>query len=194
MNKNLIYAIVGVVVVLGAVAFILHGSSSAPTAGTPDTSATNTGAVPAPTTAAPGTASSMTLQSLLSLGSAQKCTFTDATSATASSEGTVYVSSGKFRGDFTSVVAGKNIMSHMIVSANDAYVWTDLTPGGFKMALATIEKQQAPGANQGFDPNKKVNYSCSPWTVDAKVFALPTGIQFSNMTNILPNPPAPKTK
>jgi hypothetical protein len=134
----------------------------------------------------------MTLQGLLSLGSSQKCTFTDATSITASSEGTVYVAQGKLRGDFTSVVSGTTIKSHMIVLGDTSYTWTDTTKEGSKMALATIENQQAPGPNQGFNPNKKVNYSCVGWLTDASVFALPAGIQFSNLTNILPNPPTPK--
>ena len=134
----------------------------------------------------------MTLRGLLSLGSSQKCTFTDATNPTASSEGTVYVAQGQLRGDFTSVVSGVAIESHMIVLGSTSYEWTDAATGGFKMALATIENQQAPGPNQGFNPNKSVDYSCTGWSTNASVFALPVGIQFSNMTNILPTPPLSK--
>jgi hypothetical protein len=72
-----------------------------------------------------------------------------------------------------------------------SYTWTDATKTGSKMALATIEKQQAPGPNQGFDPNKKVNYSCVPWSTNASMFALPAGIQFNDFSNILPNPSKP---
>lgn len=179
--------LIAVVVVAAAAMFIFYKPSSTPgtsqTAGTPGAPGT---------TPPPSSASGMTLKGLLALGSSQKCTFTDATSLTASSEGTVYVAQGQLRGDFTSVVSGKAIGSHMIILGNTSYVWTDATKEGVKMALATTENQQGPGPNQGFDPNKKVNYSCSNWTTNASVFALPAGITFSDMTNILPNSPLPK--
>jgi len=190
MNKNLIYVIIAVVVIVVVATFVFYKPSSMPgvyqTPGTSEASGTS-GATPSPSSA-----NGMTLKGLLSLGSSQKCTFVDATSPTASSEGTVYVAQGQLRGDFTSVVAGTTIKSHMIIVGNTSYTWTDAAKVGSKMALATIEQQQAPGPNQGFDPNKSVNYSCAYWPTDMNVFALPAGIQFSNMTNILPNPPTPK--
>lgn len=176
--------VIAIVVVAAAAAiFAFYKPSSVP--GTSQTPGTPGSTPP------PSSITGMTLKGLLSLGYSQKCTFIDATSLTASSEGTIYVAQGRVRGDFTSVVSGKPILSHMIVLDDTSYVWTDATTGGFKMALATIEKQQAPGPNQGFDPNKKVNYSCTNWSTDVSVFALPAGIQFSDMTNILPNPPMP---
>src|ERR1035437_9338850 len=59
------------------------------------------------------------LKDLLSKGIAQSCTF-----SSDASSGTVYVSSGKVRGDFGTTVDGNVTKSHMIVDGNTSYIWT----------------------------------------------------------------------
>ncbi len=130
------------------------------------------------------TTSVNSLKDLLAKGIAQSCTFSsDAES------GTVYVSGGKTRGDFSSVTEGKTVLSHMIVDGNTSYLWTDGQNTGFKMsfdpnaaASATPGTAGTTGSTGSFDANANMNYKCSSWFADASKFALPAGVTFTSFS------------
>lgn len=121
------------------------------------------------------------LADLLGRGGDWQCTFTSE-SDVANSSGTVYVSGAKLRGDFASVVPQLNqtIDSHMIQSDGYVYVWTSLTPQGFK-AKTTIGTPDGTTQfqGQGVDINQQYNYNCAPWAVDGSKFELPAGVTFA---------------
>lgn len=167
MNKNLIYGVVGAVVILVLGYFIISNTSS--------------GQNPngAPTIQTEG-ASSGTLASLMSMGSV-KCDVTN-TQAGAQSSGTVYVGGGKMRGDFTSQTSAGAVTSHMISDGTNVYVWSSAMPQGIKMTVAATAK---PGNAQATMYNQNVSYTCSPWSVDASQFILPAGVTFSDMTSMM---------
>jgi hypothetical protein len=124
-----------------------------------------------------------TLKSLIAYQGTQKCTFENAT-ANSNSSGTVYVSNGQMRGDFTSTVQGRAFDSHMIVKGNTSYVWGSSMPGGFKMSFDSLEAPSANASASGsIDPNAPVNYSCGAWNADESVFELPASVQFQDLTN-----------
>ena len=158
-NKTL--WIVGIVIIIAAVAyFLMRGEGASTTL----------------TTLEPGTsgASEQSLTELLAAGTSQTCTFTQA-----DGEGTVYVAGGKMRGNFTSLADGKTMISHMISDGTTAYTWVDGMPAGFKMMM---NAQQASGQQQGtVDVNQKLAYTCSPWTADANAFTPPAGMQFNDL-------------
>lgn len=116
------------------------------------------------------------IKGLLASGRSLKCTFADVTEA-ATTNGTVYVSGGKMRGDFSAAVDEVGTMhSHMISDGEYMHVWMDTMKQGFKMKVSgttTTQTSQAP------DINKELKYECNPWSADASLFALPAHITFS---------------
>jgi hypothetical protein len=122
-----------------------------------------------------------TLKSLLSSGKSQKCEYVNKTEATSVS-GTVYISNGKMKGDFTTVSGENKITGHMIVNSGYSYVWTDMmTKRGIKMAINQQQQQPSgvPANNQALDMNKTFTYTCQGWTEDNTVFTPPSDISFS---------------
>lgn len=131
------------------------------------------------------------LKDLLSSGVAQKCTYST-TDEKGTSEGTTYVSGGKMRGDFTSVITGKTEKTHMITDGKTNYIWVD----GEKTGLKTVvEPSSAPNptdvpvtqtetANGGVDINKPADYKCSTWIADGSLFSPPADVKFTDFSEM----------
>jgi len=129
-----------------------------------------------------------------SMAGSQKCTFSDQTS---NSSGTVYISSGKMRGDFQSADNGKTNSSHMINDGQYVYFWSDGQNNGYKMSLTTIKQQESqvttsPQSNsseqtpsQGVNMKQQSNYSCGPWSEDASMFTVPTNVTFTDYSSMM---------
>ena len=99
---------------------------------------------------------------------------------------------------------GKNLRSEMVMDMGGIennvfvlvkdgweYVWSknsaaDVAPMAMKMKFSGFEPQknpEAPPAQGGaMDANQKMNFSCTPWAVDASLFELPAGIEFHDFT------------
>lgn len=126
------------------------------------------------------------LRDLLTLNVAQQCTFSDD-----GNKGTTYISNGKVRGDFTTMVDGKSMEGHMIMSDNTNYFWTDASSTGFKMAIGETAESSMMGkgdvASESIDIDKKGNYSCSSWVATESTFALPSGIEFTDLSQMMQN-------
>ncbi len=168
-NKTVLYGVGALIVlVLGIAAWMMIG-----------------GSIPGPGSQTPQTQNT-TLKNLIAMGGSNKCTFTSSTQNT-QSEGTVYVSGGQMRGDFTSTAAGKTTLSHMIVKENMSYMWSDAMPQGIKMSFDAMATQSDANPQASVDPNAQVEYSCSSWGADASVFVLPTDVTFQDMSAIIPN-------
>lgn len=101
------------------------------------------------------------------------------------SEGTVYISDKKFRGDFTSKSTnGKGVISHAVSDGVYTYAWSSNNPTGVKIKL-DVTSPTASAITKSFNLDQKVGLNCSPWVVDVSKFAIPTNIQFTNLTNML---------
>jgi hypothetical protein len=179
MNKKtgiVIAVVILLLLLLGGGVFLMTKKSQTPTTKTEQPAAQNT---------TPETAQG-TLKSLLANGKSVKCSFDNSASDSAKSSGTVYVASGKMRGDFQVTSAETTTVSHMIVDSQNSYLWTDNSKQGFKFAV----NQQEPtgttsgtsGGSQGPDINQTVNYSCQDWSPDNSMFNLPSDITFSAFT------------
>ena len=173
MSRNLIVTIIVILVVVGAGGYYFMNR----TAVSPANPETQTPAV-SPTTAMEKTS----LKSFMSMAGTQKCDFTDAENG---SSGTVYLDSGKMRGDFSSNIDGKVTPSHMINDGQDIYIWMDDQTTGFKTSLTAIEEisnaQGMTGVNQTMDINRQVDYKCESWSADAVKFAVPVEVKFQDM-------------
>lgn len=127
-------------------------------------------------------ASPKTLQDLLGLSAAQKCTY---------SGGTVYVASGKMRGDFTNSDQGKTTTSHMIVMDKTSYVWTEGESNGLKMTFDESQQATASSSEGSEQPQEAANlekpqdYKCESWVADSSMFELPSGVEFTDMSSFM---------
>jgi hypothetical protein len=106
------------------------------------------------------------------------------------STGTVYLSSPKFRGDFTVTLDNQPTQTHLVSDGATMYMWSDGSDRGTKMKLdlEQIASSTASAQNQAVDLNKEVDIKCNPWTVDATKFTPPTTVQFTDLSSVLKNP------
>jgi len=106
---------------------------------------------------------------------------------------------GKFRSD--SMITAKsttmpgNTLAHSISDGTYAYTWssTDLKTG-YKISLkqATSSPAAATTSSQNTeDLSRKIDYNCRAWTVDNSKFALPAGVTFTDMDQMLNSLKAP---
>lgn len=167
MNTNAIIGIVVAIVVVGGGAWYLSSDSSG-TMGEGAENGTDEGGAGASTFAA-----------LVAGGGSRTCTVTMDTNGS-SSEGTVYISDGKVRGDFTSSVNGQSMTAHMIQADGYMYSWTDAVAQGVKVSLSQAQKSGTT-QNQGVDPNAQVDYDCSAWMADSGKFAVPSNVTFMEL-------------
>jgi len=130
------------------------------------------------------------LKDLFSSSKSQQCTFSDSSSG---SSGTVYMSNGKMRGDFSTTSSGQTMLSHMIVENDTSYVWTDASDQGVKLSYekatqltSATASAQAGSATMPISLDQKVSYQCSAWSVDPSLLTLPTTVKFNDFSSLIP--------
>jgi hypothetical protein len=176
MNSKVIAGIVILIVIIGG-AFLLTRDKGSDVA-------SNNEAVDAESSVDTESAS---IKSLLTADRNQTCTFTS-TEGDMKSEGTVYVSGGKMRGDFSTTTSGQTNVSHMIHKDNTNYMWTEGQTTGLKMTFDPKAVEAASEAsstqNQSVDPNKNLDFDCDSWSADNSKFELPSGVTFSELPTL----------
>ena len=170
MNKKILIVIILVLVLLGGGVgtYLLMGSKST-TPGSQDQASSSE------------SSAKKSLKDLIGLGQSQQCSF----SMDEGSSGSVYVASGKMRGDFTTTSDGQTTVSHMLVDGQTSYLWMDGQDTGYKFSIDAADQPEGQSGQEGqanMDLDEKVDYSCKPWSVDSSVFALPQGVEFSDMS------------
>lgn len=132
-----------------------------------------------------------TILGLLGLNKNVKC---DITYPEGSGSGVMYFSSDKkFSGEFTIKSEGKELKGYVLSDGTYSYSWSNALNQGVKVKLDEAQKALGSDQNKGVDMNQKVNYSCSPWTVDSSKFSLPKGVTFLDMSQLLPSKAAGQT-
>lgn len=174
INRNITLAIIGIiaVILLGWFFFFRNNNISNETIGG-ETSETAGGIF------------SGSLMDLTARGGDYKCTF-DQTTAAGISQGTVYVSGNKMRGDFMTGAAqnGAMVENHMINDGTWIYTWSPAMAQGFKMSMNTATGASNANAQMGSsyaDVNQALNYDCDAWNADASVFIPPVGMNFMQL-------------
>lgn len=111
-----------------------------------------------------------------------KCTVTQ-TVATMTTNGTVYLDSGKVKADFAVSVAGQSINTSMIVRDGYSYTWTSNSPTkGFKTKIATNttgNSSSSPKGTYTWDGSQIGEYSCDAWVAEASMFEIPKTVTFT---------------
>lgn len=173
------YVAIGVVVAIAAAAVYAYMSFSPGNANAPEntTSEESTASDSASTESENITGS---IGDLLSRIGSWRCTFESSTDV-ANSSGEVLVSNQRLRGNFMSevTVVNQTVESHMIQDDGYVYVWTSLSPQGYKTKTASgTADGSTQFSGQGVDIHQQYSYNCLPWTVDESVFTLPSGVTF----------------
>ena len=184
MSKHTIIALsVAAIIVLGAGAAFVYSQSKNITETKPTTSVTPTSMDDEKNS------STNTLMGLLASGKTTKCTF-NVDGDNGQSNGTIYISGDKARGDFTVTVGNKNTSTYMIKNADTFYMWGDSLKTGIKMVMSLDEMTQNLQDNQdyaGIDPKQEIDYKCSSWKLDNTKFSPPTTIKFVSFDNMVPS-------
>jgi hypothetical protein len=124
------------------------------------------------------------LLDLIKMGQNLRCSFQSQVE-NGTTEGTVYVSGQNVRGDFNITTKSKTMQTSMIKVGDTNYIWGSGLPTGIKMTVSLDKLSENKQASQYVDPNQKVNYNCSPWSVDSSLFIPPSNIKFTDMTSLL---------
>lgn len=104
----------------------------------------------------------------------QECTF----EAPNGSKGTLFIASGKIRGDFSIAYGGATTTGHMIMREETSYVWMDTMSQGFKNSFSVSSSTP-----EAVNPDDRIKSSCRSWTPDESKFEVPTTITFRTITN-----------
>lgn len=184
MNKRLLLVAVGIALLAAGC-----GKSSSP-------AAVDNQTTPAASNNTATTQGQGSFKDLIGMGKPLKCdsSFTEQGNT---SSGTMYLAGGKMRGDFSAQVQGKTMQSHMIVKDQTSYSWVEGlgTTMGFKMAINpsnTPQGQPASPSAKSVNMDQQVSYNCQPWTEDDSQFALPSGVNFQDESQMMA-PKAPVT-
>lgn len=176
MNTKIIAIVVAIIILLGAGGIFLYSQKQNPTT----KSSTN----PTPTKAEQAI-SPTSLLDLLASGKTQSCTFSDKRDDGSSTEGTIYLTGTKMRGDITNITKDKKTsMVYMIRDGDTTYIWGTDLPQGIKMTLSANDLKTNTQANQYVNTTAK--YKCSGWTLDSSKFVVPTNIKFTDVSSIMP--------
>lgn len=97
----------------------------------------------------------------------------------AKSNGVVYVSGSKIRGQFSSTIPQVNmtVNSTIISDGTHLYTWTDMAKTGFKSKIVQNAKPVS-SDSVGNEYMQNLKYSCSPWAIDESKFVIPSDITF----------------
>lgn len=174
MNKKAIYITSGIIAIGIVGFFVIQGIKNRPSVNIEEQLKANT-----------ITTYKSSIKTLLNTTyQPQKCFFSDP-ELEGTMSGTLFVVNGKMRGEFSVLVSGKTVYSHMIIQNNTITLWTDGMPRGFKMQLSETEKPE----NQGkvINANREYDYVCEEWQEDPTMFNTPKNITFGNVNSMPSN-------
>ena len=169
MNKQFLWAGVGVVVVLAGVFLISRGGSN-----------------PAPVASEDGSITGKySIESIMKLGKSYECTFLKE-DATSQVSGKVFTDGKQVYGEFNinTQIINQNFQSYLIIKDDTTYTWTSLQPIGYKAPVARSATTNASPNEQAqlVGTNDQVDYTCSPWaSIDNSKFEIPTNITFTDL-------------
>lgn len=190
MNIKIFLAAVVVVALGSGIFFWQLGRTSDPlTSGpTPATPADEVTATPSNDDPISGRGS---LSALLALSRNLECMVANDADPQFASEGTVFLSDGKVRGDFLTGPRGEQVLSSLIIRDNTMYLWStidgetwgmksDLSAGAPEAETPALETQEPIGLEDN------VRYDCKPWVgVDGSVFVPPGDVLFRDLGTIM---------
>lgn len=129
------------------------------------------------------------IQDLFEKGTNMTCTFKYVEDEN-TSEGTIYVSGKKMRGNFSLRQAdGAAFASNVIRDETYGYTWMEGQAQGTKIKIETSEEilEESSENNKKNElfalDNKDIDYDCKPWSVDNSMFTPPTNVKFQDISS-----------
>lgn len=143
----------------------------------------------APPTAEPFTGSGSFL-SLLEMGMTIQCDYQYTPETGGAVAGTSYIDgrTERVRSDFEMQQAGERYESSLIIKDDKSYVWTNSAYGDFAIVSNVSDDGTVEAEASGEDMvslDDEVSYDCRPWTVDEAQFALPAGVEFQTVEQMI---------
>ncbi len=177
MNKNLIFVVVFLIVLLIGGGLVIYMNRSIETEQNDDLTPTE------PSDMQKVDTGDRSIRDLMTMSDSITCTYSDIGST---NEGTVYVSGGRIRGDFSVNTDGDMVNSHMI-SANDTfYIWSDDSDRGVIFSTENIDEMNSDGGRQNtIDVEEKFDYECNSWNTDDSFFKTPDNVTFVNFNEMI---------
>jgi len=125
------------------------------------------------------------LKELIGLGTSQKCTY-EINEEGNIMKGEIIVSGEKFKQDTEITNEEGTIKVYAISDGTYLYSWNNVTEGmGNKMKIDMFEGEgededeiEEEGEKEAVDWNERVDYKCSPTTINGNEFAIPSDIEF----------------
>jgi hypothetical protein len=97
--------------------------------------------------------------------------------------GTVYVSGGNMRGDFSTIAEGRTMSTSFIMKDSYTYNWSSMSPkAGVKMKIAATAGDSKETA-YSWSADQVGDYNCQPWTLETSKFEIPADVTFTMMGN-----------
>ncbi|MDQ3075947.1 MAG: hypothetical protein M3Q34_02370 [bacterium] len=100
--------------------------------------------------------------------------------------GTIYMNNGMMRGEFSTIAEGQPMDSSFIMKDGYAYNWSSTLPSmGVKVKVLTSADDNGREAKETYTWNAEQigEYNCEEWKVDESKFALPTRINFTELSS-----------
>lgn len=128
--------------------------------------------------------------SLLEMGMSIQCDYQYTPETGGAVAGTSYIDgrTGRVRSDFEMQQAGERYESSLIVKDDRSYVWTNSAYGNFAIVSDVSSDGSVEAETAGEDMvslDDEVSYDCRPWTVEESRFALPAGVEFQTMEQMM---------
>lgn len=121
---------------------------------------------------------------LVKQGGSYECTVKQMVS-NIDSDGVVFVSRDRIRGEFSTLAQGMKIDTSMIVRDGYTYTWSSMMPGtGFKIkaeANTTANVNTSMSGSYGWNAEQIGDYYCKEWKVDESTFTLPGNVKFTEI-------------
>lgn len=127
---------------------------------------------------------STSINALLGQNNNSTCTYSHTDESGNTSSGTVYLSGGRMRGNFTFQAAGQQTQYSNVLRDNEyQFVWQDGSDTGFKSKIETLTSAGSDDSNttqQAVDQDKEYDFDCSDWRVDESMFNAPANVEFTD--------------
>jgi len=181
-KKNIIIGVLVISVVVCGYFVLQNRSDSIPPENKP---ALETNANPPVKTAEPE--NNISINELITAGKPVMCTASLTEGPIGSGQDlTIFVANSRVRSVSNIKTADKNFSPNIIITGGYQYIWPvpDSADRGEKINIAAIAKEAPAVAEfmKGFGMDEKIDYDCSPWTIDEQKFSLPEGIVFEDVT------------
>ncbi len=197
MKTSYIVAGVGVVAVVGVVAWLTVGTTPVVPEEQVQTYTDESAGV-TPESDSSVLTGQDTFANLFKLGRTLECSFSFKDNGI-SYDGTGFFAGKQMRTDSMYMGDGRaTYMSSMISDGTTMYTWSKTEAGNFAMKMA-VPPETTGGAessavtaqqqNGQVTLDQKVQYTCKPWNVDGSVFVPPADVQFMDMNDMMKGMP-----